>query len=518
MKKSRLILVPALILRVWLAVYPEKLWYDEGFSVLVARLPWQRLLDATAGDVHPPAYYAVLKVWLWGMNVLAVPMEPAARLLSVLLSVVALGLFWGVLGCLSLSQRHREVALIVAAYIPGLAFHSAEARMYGLLSVFVLGAAWALLRMSCIRDDFRLWCVARKVKPAKTFRAGRPAGGSVVTDRRGTGLVVLVGLCMAGAALTHNIGIVYDAALALAFMLYRRDRLAVSAIVLAGTIAAFLWFALWFFPLYEQARSLSGGYWTALPTLRGVAYSVLRAVYPPAPGIDRAWEQVPLLAIAGVTTWAVLAEKNRFTLAVLLYVPAMIVSASYATGTGLLIGRTLQPWLYFLAIAWGGLLVRPDVGKQLVGLLAVVGVLCNASYAVYGRHGTQWEQLDAIQAGPYDIVYSIGSIAVPMLLYYPDVPVVVMPVTRQGGGLSAQTLDALGVQQARLEKISWQWVWFPAYSYLAGLPQEDLDYMAWVLDTYRSAKVEDYHQAVNGITVAEGGIWLLENSTLSAVR
>ncbi|HRE26954.1 MAG TPA: hypothetical protein PK954_10005, partial [Anaerolineales bacterium] len=41
----------------------KNLWYDEGFSVFMARQPLTELPEETALDVHPPAYFAVLHGW-----------------------------------------------------------------------------------------------------------------------------------------------------------------------------------------------------------------------------------------------------------------------------------------------------------------------------------------------------------------------------------------------------------------------------------------------------------------------
>ena len=50
------------------------IWYDEAFSVLLARHePWQ-IWSLTARDVHPPLYYLVLHYWIawFGDGALAV--------------------------------------------------------------------------------------------------------------------------------------------------------------------------------------------------------------------------------------------------------------------------------------------------------------------------------------------------------------------------------------------------------------------------------------------------------------
>src|SRR5450759_539794 len=42
----------------------ESLWYDETVSVMLAGSPLRELLRHTAGDIHPPGYYLLLRAWL----------------------------------------------------------------------------------------------------------------------------------------------------------------------------------------------------------------------------------------------------------------------------------------------------------------------------------------------------------------------------------------------------------------------------------------------------------------------
>ena len=62
------------------------LWFDEIFGVHAARHAWGRMFGFVAADlIHPPLFYALLKLWM------AVGGEslPWLRLLSVLLSVAS---------------------------------------------------------------------------------------------------------------------------------------------------------------------------------------------------------------------------------------------------------------------------------------------------------------------------------------------------------------------------------------------------------------------------------------------
>ena len=42
----------------------DSLWYDETVSTLLAGSPLPDLIRHTAGDIHPPLYYILLRGWL----------------------------------------------------------------------------------------------------------------------------------------------------------------------------------------------------------------------------------------------------------------------------------------------------------------------------------------------------------------------------------------------------------------------------------------------------------------------
>ncbi|MDR7409965.1 MAG: hypothetical protein QN164_11900, partial [Armatimonadota bacterium] len=58
------ILTVAAILR-WELLGVRSLWYDEGYSLSVARLGWRGILDfLKKNDAHPAGYYLLLSFWV----------------------------------------------------------------------------------------------------------------------------------------------------------------------------------------------------------------------------------------------------------------------------------------------------------------------------------------------------------------------------------------------------------------------------------------------------------------------
>src|SRR5688500_7158988 len=41
----------------------QSVWFDEAYSIMVAKQPIDQLLHLSAVDTHPPLYYLLLKAW-----------------------------------------------------------------------------------------------------------------------------------------------------------------------------------------------------------------------------------------------------------------------------------------------------------------------------------------------------------------------------------------------------------------------------------------------------------------------
>ena len=125
------------------------LWYDEAFAVLYASMSPERMIYGTVGpvqgagaaDVHPLLYYSLLHGWmgLAGRSPLAV------RFLSVALGMVTVALLVRV-AAWYFDRRTGLVVGLLAATNPFHVAYSQEARMYALLGLAAVAAAWGLLR------------------------------------------------------------------------------------------------------------------------------------------------------------------------------------------------------------------------------------------------------------------------------------------------------------------------------------------------------------------------------------
>src|SRR5512146_2707300 len=79
----------ALVLRL-IDLGTAQFWYDESFTLVLSRLPFVQMVQATAGDTHPPLYYLIT----WAVVHLLGSGEWALRFPSVIFSMVGLWLTW----------------------------------------------------------------------------------------------------------------------------------------------------------------------------------------------------------------------------------------------------------------------------------------------------------------------------------------------------------------------------------------------------------------------------------------
>lgn len=123
----------------------QSVWFDEAYSIWLAKQPLGELLRLTSLDTHPPLYYMLLKAWagVWGWS------EVALRSFSVLAMGGALTV--GVLFVKkTFGVRAALVALVFAALTPFLLRYGFEIRMYALASLIGIAATYALV---CAVDE-----------------------------------------------------------------------------------------------------------------------------------------------------------------------------------------------------------------------------------------------------------------------------------------------------------------------------------------------------------------------------
>lgn len=120
--------------------YGQSIWFDEGYSILLAKKGFGELLALTAVDAHPPFYYSLLKIWgiVFGFS------EFSLRSLS---AVFAAG---AVMIALHLTRKlfGMRVAMLSLPFIilaPFLLRYGYEIRMYSLAMFIGVAGTYALV-------------------------------------------------------------------------------------------------------------------------------------------------------------------------------------------------------------------------------------------------------------------------------------------------------------------------------------------------------------------------------------
>lgn len=156
------------VLRVYL-LGDKSIWLDEAFSIALSRHELGELLRLTVlTDAHPPLYYVALKFWtMLGTG------EGIVRLLSALFSTAAIPMIY-LLGstlyeerggdplskATSVSEAASEqwglLAAAILAFSPFHIWYAQEARMYAMLTFFVLASATFLVK-ALRENERRYW-------------------------------------------------------------------------------------------------------------------------------------------------------------------------------------------------------------------------------------------------------------------------------------------------------------------------------------------------------------------------
>lgn len=134
-KKNKYIHIGIIVLGIIfisLSAFHENIWFDESYSVSIAKHSFSEIWNITGHDVHPPLYYWILHIiWMIFGN-----QNIAFRLFSVL-SIAILG----VLGYTHIRKDFGEKVGILFSFLvyflPVICIYSQEIRMYSLAYLLV---------------------------------------------------------------------------------------------------------------------------------------------------------------------------------------------------------------------------------------------------------------------------------------------------------------------------------------------------------------------------------------------
>ncbi len=119
------------------------LWFDEIFSVHATRHSWAEMMHFVAADIiHPPLFYALLKIWtaIGGESLLWLRLFPALLGIAVIIPLVMIGRE------LRMGRASINLALLLMTVNGYLIKYAQEVRMYSLLLLLSLCSLWLLIR------------------------------------------------------------------------------------------------------------------------------------------------------------------------------------------------------------------------------------------------------------------------------------------------------------------------------------------------------------------------------------
>jgi mannosyltransferase len=410
-----IILGAALRIADWLL--GDAFWYDEAFTAWLAGLSLPTMMQAIAGDVHPPLWYLIE----WATIRLIGNSEMALRLPACIIGLASLPLAWAVARQLA-PRPVALVALAIFALSPFQIYYSQEARMYGLLQAAVLAATWATLT--------KRWAILA--------------------------VFSLLGL------LTHNLMVIYLVVI-WGLGLWRDWRAGTWGATIAQVVAVicYLPWAAWL--LLPQISGVRNGFWVQPVTPGGFFYPVYVLFFhiaaPP-------WLQLHagILAVTLVLWGSVKVWRDHRVIIVLAWGPLALLALISVAWRPIYLHRTLigaaLP-LYLLAAFAIVNVARSFHWPTMMILAALVVPVGNYYIAPEARRWDVRPHAAVIACQPGDVVYHVNLASLILFRYYlPGCEHWVWPAANDlSQSLTPQTKIAMGMQQAALDDIPWRRAW-----------------------------------------------------------
>jgi hypothetical protein len=288
------------------------LWYDENFTLILARLPFDKMIAATAGDVHPPLWYIIE----WSLFHIA-PGLPAwaIRLPALTFSLLALYTFDRLCVILRIPARVRLLATALMAVLPMQLWYAQEGRMYALLEFLVLYALFAGLT--------RKWFYFTLAAVAMMY--------------------------------TQNYGVFYLAVIAVVIVVMDWERSAMP-VILSGFTTVLLYMP-WAIVIVNQMSEIEGRYWIMDAGAGAVLGSIYKQFWASAmmePGVLGSYVVTFAALIIGL--YALLGEKvtSWWIIITMAFAPVGLAWMASLLWQPLLLFRPLigiAPFLY-LIVSW----------------------------------------------------------------------------------------------------------------------------------------------------------------------
>lgn len=406
-------------------------WYDEAFTGLLMRLDLPALLDAIAGDTHPPLYY--LLVWLVTRVIGAGAWQ--IRAISAVLSVSVVIVVWFLSADYLKSKKARLVATAMTAFMPAQLWFAQEARMYSLLSFEFLLTLYFVNR--------------RKFLPVAI-------GTTALLFTHNYGLFYAFVLFL--VALKHELPrpLIVSTDKTYAYVTWQpEDRARPLDLLLSFVIPVFLFSVIWLPVLFSQMQEIHGNYWIMPITAGSILYVVQMLFLSHA--TPEPLQALFIMLAYGLFAWSLiegLFEKQLELLAIIL-VPFVLAIGASLLWQPVLLHRAFLPIAPLVYILLSNVVTKSKLQFMFASIL-VIPILVVGLAAVYIMPPVmKAEYVDRVQSilaqdyQPGDVVLATNDgPAVTLKWAMPELQIYVMPNCGNArGALSNKTRQAIGFQQ-----------------------------------------------------------------------
>lgn len=219
----------------------NSLWFDEAISVWFAKESIANILiKQTSGDVHPPLYYILLRLWLsvFGNG------EFNVRLLSAIFGIISIPLLYLIVKNL-FGNLPALISALILAISPFHIYYSQEARMYSVLTFCVLLSIFFMVKM--------LWIGEELTQTRKTIFYSI---GYVIST-------VVAIYC-------HNLALLLPVAQNLFFIIFWNRYRPLSKFWIPSLLTIIILWAPWTSSFFKQSSSVAGSFYAPPLTLESI--------------------------------------------------------------------------------------------------------------------------------------------------------------------------------------------------------------------------------------------------------
>lgn len=443
-----------------------QLWYDENFTLILARLPFDRMTAATAGDVHPPLWYIISWIWLRLFPDPSLVPPWTLRIPAFACSLFAFVAFRHLLDQLRIPSRVKFAALILMAVLPMQLWYAQEARMYALLELEVILALLFALR----KNHIGVFAVSLAI---------------LYTQNYSVFYLACIGLV--DFAISAN----FYGYVRKGFKLSRsdiRDIFTPTLRTFAAMFAAFVLFLPWVKVIADQMTSISGRYWIQAQTIGDALNTVYKLFWHSAmPSFALlASLLVTFMALAlGVAHLLKSGHHARATILIMAFGPLALAWIASVVWQPILLFRPLigvSPFLYVIAVWWVDELFKNNQirsWRETVIAAALIAPIFVSGVGGYyknipamkndGAVSPLIDALDYVKANWQDgdiLYYTDDGPMINLLPYAGGLPQYEMAACGDRlntgpvlGSLTPSTREAIGIQLVELNELQFKRAW-----------------------------------------------------------